>query len=125
DIGHMDDDGFIYIEDRKKDMIIASGYKVFPREVEEYFFEHPEIENVAIVGIPDEYRGERPKAFIVLKQGSSTTENELMEYAQKSLSKYKVPKEIEIRNSLPLSAVGKVLRRSLREDEIRRRNLKD
>ncbi|MFX1517362.1 MAG: long-chain fatty acid--CoA ligase, partial [Promethearchaeota archaeon] len=97
DIGHMDNDGFIFIEDRKKDMIIASGYKVFPREVEEYFFEHPEIENVAIVGIPDEYRGERPKAFIVLKQGATTTENELMEYAQKGLSKYKVPKEIEIR----------------------------
>jgi len=120
DIGHMDDDGFIYIEDRKKDMIIASGYKVFPREVEEYFFEHPEIENVAIIGIPDEYRGERPKAFIVLKQGATTTENELMEYAKKGLSKYKVPKQIEIRNSLPLSAVGKVLRRSLREDERRK-----
>ncbi|MFX0013112.1 MAG: long-chain fatty acid--CoA ligase [Promethearchaeota archaeon] len=120
DIGHMDDDGFIYIEDRKKDMIIASGYKVFPREVEEYFFEHPEIENVAIIGIPDEYRGERPKAFIVLKQGASITESELMEYAKKGLSKYKVPKEIEIRDSLPLSAVGKVLRRLLREEEIKK-----
>ncbi|UCG01400.1 MAG: long-chain fatty acid--CoA ligase [Candidatus Heimdallarchaeota archaeon] len=117
DIGHMDDDGFIYIEDRKKDMIIASGFKVFPREVEEYFFEHPEIENVAIVGIPDKYRGERPKAFIILKQGATCTDIDLMEYAKKGLSKYKVPKEIEIRDSLPLSAVGKVLRRLLREDE--------
>ncbi|MFX0124490.1 MAG: hypothetical protein ACFFAE_12730 [Candidatus Hodarchaeota archaeon] len=98
-------------------MIIASGFKVFPRVVEEYFFEHPKIENVAIVGIPDEYRGERPKAFIVLKKGVTITENELMEYAKKGLSKYKVPKEIEIRDSLPLSAVGKVLRRSLRENE--------
>ena len=117
DIGHMDKDGFIYIEDRKKDMIIASGYKVFPREVEEYFFEHPQIENVAIIGIPDEYRGEKPKAFVVLKQGATTTKDELMEYAKKGLSKYKVPKEIEIRDILPLSAVGKVLRRSLREEE--------
>ncbi|MFX1283594.1 MAG: long-chain fatty acid--CoA ligase [Promethearchaeota archaeon] len=117
DIGHMDEEGFIYIEDRKKDMIIASGYKVFPREVEEYFFEHPQIENVAIIGIPDEYRGERPKAFIVLKQGATITKDELMEYAKKGLSKYKVPKEIEIRDYLPLSAVGKVLRRELREEE--------
>ncbi len=119
DIGHMDEEGFIYVEDRKKDMIIASGYKVFPREVEEYFFEHPQIENVAIIGIPDEYRGERPKAFIVLKQGSTITKDELMEYAKKGLSTYKVPKEIEIRDNLPLSAVGKVLRRELREEEMK------
>ncbi|UCE13875.1 MAG: long-chain fatty acid--CoA ligase [Candidatus Heimdallarchaeota archaeon] len=117
DIGHMDEDGFIFISDRKKDMIIASGYKVFPREVEEYFFQHPDIENVAIIGVPDEYRGERPKAFVVLKQGATSTVGDLMEYAEKGLSKYKIPKEIEIRETLPLSAVGKVLRRTLREEE--------
>lgn len=117
DIGHMDEDGFIFISDRKKDMIIASGYKVFPREVEEYFFQHPDIANIAIIGISDEYRGERPKAFVVLKQGATSTVDDLMEYAKKGLSKYKIPKEIEIRDTLPLSAVGKVLRRNLREEE--------
>ncbi|MFX0205231.1 MAG: long-chain fatty acid--CoA ligase [Candidatus Hodarchaeota archaeon] len=117
DIGHMDDDGFIFIEDRKKDMIIASGYKIFPREVEEFFFGHPDVENVAIVGIPDEYRGERPKAFVVLKQNTTTSIDDLMEYAKKGLAKYKVPKEIELRDMLPMSAVGKVLRRELREEE--------
>ena len=117
DIGRMDEEGYIYIEDRKKDMIIASGYKVFPREVEEYFFEHPDVENVAVIGIPDKYRGEKPKCFIVLKDGASSTAEELMEYAKKGLSNYKVPSEIEIRPDLPISGIGKVLRRKLRDED--------
>jgi len=116
DIGRIDEEGFIYIEDRKKDMIIASGYKIFPREIEEFFFQHPSVENCAVIGISDEYRGEKPKCFVVLKDGSKTTEEELMEYAKEGLSRYKVPSKIEIRKILPTSIVGKVLRRKLREE---------
>ncbi|WP_455464999.1 long-chain-fatty-acid--CoA ligase [Candidatus Hodarchaeum mangrovi] len=116
DIGRIDKEGFIYIEDRKKDMIIASGYKIFPREIEEYFFQHPSVENCAVIGIPDEYRGEKPSCFVVLKENSTITEEELMEYAKKGLSKYKVPSKIEIRKALPTNIVGKVLKRKLREE---------
>lgn len=118
DIGYMDDEGYFYITDRKKDMIITSGYKIFPREVEEVFFEHSDIENVAIVGVPDKYRGESPKAYIVLKQGSTATEEDIMAYAKEKLGKYKVPKEIVFRDELPVSAVGKVLRRTLRDENL-------
>ncbi|HKZ42646.1 MAG TPA: long-chain fatty acid--CoA ligase, partial [Candidatus Hodarchaeales archaeon] len=99
-------------------MIIVGGYKVFPRDVEEVLFRHPDIQNCAVVGIPDPRTTERVRAYVVLKEGKNTTAEELLEYCSKNLAKYRVPREIEIRSNLPLTAVGKVLRRELRQEAI-------
>ena len=115
DIGHVDEDGFFFITDRKKDMIIVGGHKVYPRDVEEVLFKHPAVANAAVVGIPDEHSGERPKGFIVLKPNENVTEEQIIEFCRNSLTNYKVPVSIEIRNELPMTAVGKVLRRKLKE----------
>ncbi|MFX0062975.1 MAG: long-chain fatty acid--CoA ligase [Candidatus Hermodarchaeota archaeon] len=117
DIGYMDEDGYFYVVDRKKDMINVSGYKVFPREVEEVLFEHPAIKEAAVVGTPDEYRGETVKAFVVLKEGHSLTQEELYEYCRGKIAKYKIPRLLEVRDSLPLTAIGKVYRKQLRDEE--------
>ena len=117
DIAKMDEDGYFYIVDRKKDMIIVSGYNVYPREVEEVFFHHPAVKEVAVVGVPDPKTGERVKAFVVLKEGATATEEELIEFCRQKLAKYKCPKEIEFRDELPKTFIGKVLRRKLREEE--------
>ena len=115
DIGHVDEDGFIFITDRKKDMIIVSGHKVYPRDVEEVLFKHPAVANAAVIGIPDEYSGERVKGFIVLKPNEKVTEQEIIDFCKTDLTNYKIPKSIEIREELPMTLVGKVLRRELRE----------
>lgn len=117
DIGYMDEDGYFYIVDRKKDMIIASGYNIYPREVEEVLYEHPAIAEAVVAGIPDPYRGETVKAYVVLKEGASVTEEELNQFARKHLAAYKVPKYYEFRKELPKTAVGKILRRVLVEEE--------
>ena len=118
DIARMDEDGYFYIVDRKKDMIDASGFKVWPREVEEVLFTHPAIKEAAVVGVRDAYRGETVKAFVVLKD--KTKENpsadEIREYCKTMLAPYKVPKIIEFRDELPKTLVGKILRRKLREE---------
>lgn len=117
DIAKMDEDGYFYIVDRKKDMIDASGFKVWPREVEEVLYANPAIREAAVVGIKDEYRGETVKAFIVLKDNSKNPGAEAIEeYCKTQLAPYKVPKVIEFREELPKTLVGKVLRRKLRED---------
>lgn len=120
DIGIMDQDGYFSIVDRAKDMIIASGYKIFPREVEEVLYAHPKIAEAVLVGIPDEYRGEAPKAFIVLKPGEQATAEEVIAYCRERLASYKVPKQVEFRSELPKTMIGKVLRRALREEEAQR-----
>jgi long-chain acyl-CoA synthetase len=117
DIARMDEDGYFYIVQRKKDMIIVSGYNVYPNEVEEVLFTHPAVVEAAVIGIPDEYRGEAVKAFVVLKPGQQVTTEELIEFCQARLAKYKVPSSIEFTASLPKTGVGKVLRRTLREME--------
>ncbi|WP_027718204.1 long-chain-fatty-acid--CoA ligase [Desulfovirgula thermocuniculi] len=117
DLARMDEDGYFYIVDRKKDMIIASGYNIYPREIEEVLFEHPKIKEAVVAGIPDPYRGETVKAYIVLKEGESATEEEIIEYCRQKLAPYKVPKMVEFRKELPKSAVGKLLRRVLVEEE--------
>src|SRR5690606_9874868 len=117
DMAYMDEEGYFYIVDRKKDMIIASGFNIYPREVEEVLFEHPAIKEAAVVGVPDPYRGETVKAFIVLKDGASVTEKELDEFCRKHLAAYKVPRLYEFREELPKTMVGKVLRRKLVEEE--------
>ena len=117
DIAKMDDDGYFYIIDRKKDMINVSGLKVYPREVEELLYEHPEVKEVCVVGVPDPYRGERVKAFVVLKEGSSekTISNELIDFCRERIAGYKVPSEIEFLSEMPKTAAGKIMRRALRK----------
>jgi long-chain acyl-CoA synthetase len=117
DIARMDEDGYFYIVQRKKDMIIVSGFNVYPNEIEDELFTHPAVKECAVIGVADEYRGEAVKAFVVLKQDAQATVEELMEFCREKMAKYKVPSFIEFRDSLPKSAVGKVLRRELREEE--------
>ncbi|WP_044893455.1 long-chain-fatty-acid--CoA ligase [Bacillus alveayuensis] len=117
DIGYMDEDGYFYIVDRKKDMIIAGGYNIYPREIEEVLYEHEKVKEVVVAGIPDPYRGETVKAYVVLKEGMQATEEELDQFARKHLAAYKVPKIYEFRQDLPKTAVGKILRRKLIEEE--------
>jgi len=117
DIGFIDEDGYVHIVDRKKDMIIVSGYNVYPADVEAMLFEHPKVQEAAVIGVPDERTGEMIKAFIILKEGQSATEEEINVFCREHLAAYKVPKVIEFRNELPKSMVGKVLRRELRTDE--------
>lgn len=120
DVARMDEDGFFYIVQRKKDMIIVSGFNVYPNEVEDVLFTHPAVLETAVIGVPDEYRGEAVKAFVVLKPDVSATEENLLEFCRANLAKYKVPSIINIVSSLPKSAVGKVLRRELREMETKK-----
>ncbi len=117
DIARIDEDGWTYIVDRKKDLINASGYKVWPNEVEEVLFEHPKIMEAAVIGVPDETRGETVKAFIVLKPGQSATVDEIRTFCKEKMAVYKVPTDVEFVETLPKSQVGKVLRRELRESE--------
>lgn len=113
DIGYLDDDGYLFIVDRKKDVIIVSGFQVWPREIEEVIATHPAVAEVGVAGVPDAYQGEAAKAWIVLKEGLEATEGELREFCRERLAAYKVPKSIEFRDALPKSMVGKVLRREL------------
>ncbi|MFI8685651.1 long-chain-fatty-acid--CoA ligase [Rossellomorea sp. NPDC077527] len=117
DLGYMDEKGYFYVVDRKKDMIIAGGFNIYPREIEEVLYEHPAIQEVVAAGVPDAYRGETVKAYVVLKEGESLTEEELNEYSRKYLAAYKVPRIYEFRKELPKTAVGKILRRTLVEEE--------
>ncbi|WP_449355396.1 AMP-binding protein [Virgibacillus natechei] len=119
DIGYMDEDGYFYIVDRKKDMIIVSGFNVYPREVEEVIYQIPQVKEVIVIGIPDEYRGETVKAYIALKENKEITEEEVIAFCRKNLSAYKVPKLIEFRNELPKSSVGKLLKLEIRNQELR------
>ncbi len=117
DVATMDADGYTYIVQRKKDMILVSGFNVYPSEVEEVLYAHPAVMEVAVIGIPDAYRGEAVKACVVLKPDAVATEKELREHCKKDLTDYKIPKKIEFRASLPKTAVGKILHRVLREEE--------
>lgn len=117
DMGRIDEDGFFSIVDRKKDLIIAGGFNIYPREIEEVLFEHPAILEATIVGVPDEYRGETVKAFVVLKPGMTLTDKELELWCRERLAAFKVPRKVEFRQSLPKTMIGKVLRRQLLEEE--------
>ncbi len=113
DIAYMDEDGYFYIVDRKKELIKPGGFQVWPREVEEVLSDHPAVLEVGVGGIPDAESGEAVKAWVVLKPGASATAMELQEFCRKGLAAYKVPKEIVFRDELPKTAVGKILRREL------------
>ncbi|MGQ9859452.1 MAG: long-chain-fatty-acid--CoA ligase [Thermodesulfobacteriota bacterium] len=117
DIGHMDEEGFTVITDRKKDMIDVGGLKAYPREIEEVLYGHPKVANAAVVGVPDEKSGQAVKAFIQLKPGQSATAEEIIEFCRDKMAGYKRPKYVEFRESLPMTTVGKILRRQLRDEE--------
>lgn len=121
DIAFMDEDGYFFIVDRKKDMIISGGFNVYPRDIEEVFYKHPKVLEACVVGIPHEGRGEAAKVFIVLQDNENATKEELMEYCKENLAKYKWPTEIEFREELPKTNVGKILRKDLRAEELENR----
>lgn len=125
DMGKMDDEGYFYLVDRKKDMIKTKGENVYPREVEEILFKHPKIEEAVVVGLPDEFAGEMIKAYAVLKTGDSASEEEILEFCRHDLATFKVPKWVEFRSELPKTMIGKVLRRVLVEEEMNKRTQKD
>ncbi len=120
DIGHVDEEGYILVTDRKKDLILVGGFNVYPRDVEDILFQHPKVELAAVIGAPDEKSGEAVKAFIQLKPGETATEEEIIEFSKENMAGYKRPKKIEFRESLPVSNVGKVLRRVLRDEELKK-----
>jgi long-chain acyl-CoA synthetase len=122
DIAKMDADGYFYIVDRKKDMIISGGFNVYPRDIEEVFFEHPKVMEATVIGIPHPKRGEAVKVFVVLKEGQTATPEELLKYCEGKLAKYKWPTEIEFRKDLPKTNVGKVLKKDLRAMEQKKAN---
>ena len=117
DVARMDEQGYLYIVDRKKEVINTAGFKVYPREVEEVLYAHPEVVEGVAVGVPDEYRGETIKAFVVKRESSALTDEELISYCKVNLAPYKVPKLVEFREELPKSAVGKLLKRVLADEE--------
>ena len=117
DIGNIDKDGYITITDRKKDLILVGGFNVYPREVEDIIYTNPKVELVAVVGLPDEKSGEKVKAFIKLKEGETATEDEMMAFCKENMAGYKRPRNIEFRDEIPVSNIGKVLRRVLRDEE--------
>jgi long-chain acyl-CoA synthetase len=116
DIGYIDRDGYFHISDRKKDMIIAGGYNIYPADVEAVLFEHPKVIEAAVIGVPDERRGETVKAFVVLKEGETASEEDIISFCRERMAAYRVPRYIEFRDELPKSPIGKVLRRELREE---------
>jgi long-chain acyl-CoA synthetase len=122
DIAYMDEQGYFYIVDRKKDMIISGGYNVYPREIDEVLYEHPKVKEAVAVGVPHAHRGEIIKAYIVPHEGEEVTRAEIIAHCRQKLANYKVPKQVEFRTELPKTIVGKVLRRALRQEEEDRRH---
>ncbi|SYX87563.1 long-chain-fatty-acid--CoA ligase [Paenibacillus alvei] len=117
DLGRQDEDGFFSIIDRKKDLIIAGGFNIYPREVEEVLYEHPCVKEAVVVGVPDSYRGETVKAYIVTRTGTQVTQEELNVWCRERMASFKVPRQYEFRSELPKTIAGKVLRRMLLEEE--------
>jgi long-chain acyl-CoA synthetase len=117
DLGKMDKDGYFYVVDRKKDMVISGGYNVYPKEIEDVYLEHPKVAEAAAIGVPHPTRGEQVKLMLVLKEGEKATEEEMIEYCSDKLAKYKWPTMVEFRSELPKSAVGKILKHVLREEK--------
>jgi long-chain acyl-CoA synthetase len=118
DIGYFDEDGFLYIVDRKKDMILSGGFNVYPRNIEEAIYEHPAVEEVIVIGIPDSYRGESAKAFVTLRPGASPfTLDELRSFLDDKLARYELPSAVEFREVLPKTAVGKLWKKPLVDEE--------
>jgi long-chain acyl-CoA synthetase len=115
DIGYLDDDGYLFLVDRKKDLINVSGLQVWPRDIEEVIAQHPAVADVAVTGVPDARRGEVAKAWVVVRSGATLTEADVRDWCRERLARYKVPAHVEFRETLPRNAAGKVLRRELRQ----------
>jgi long-chain acyl-CoA synthetase len=124
DIGYLDEDGYLFVVDRKKDMIVAAGFNIYPKDIDEVLFSHPKVLEACTIGVTDPYRGETVKAFVVLKQGETATADELIAFCKERLAAYKVPRRIEFLDALPKSAVGKILRRELRAMEAKKQEVK-
>ncbi len=120
DIATLDEDGYFYIVDRKKDMILTAGFNVYPREVEEVLYQHPKVLEAAVIGLPDQVRGEKVTAYVVLKPGETATAQEIRSFCRERLAHYKEPRAVHFRDELPKSMAGKVLRRALQEEELAR-----
>jgi long-chain acyl-CoA synthetase len=116
DVAYRDEDGYLFIVDRTKDLIIVSGFNVFPKEVEEAIARHPKVAEVAVIGVPDERTGEAVKALVVPAAGQQVTEEEIVEHCRETLARFKWPRVIEVVDSLPKHVTGKVLRRALRDE---------
>jgi len=125
DIATMDNDGYFYIVDRKKDMILTAGFNVYPREVEEVLYQHPKVREAAVIGLPDRVRGEKVTAYVVLERGEMAKASEIRTFCRERLAHYKEPRAVHFRDELPMSMAGKVLRRVLREEELARLKEKD
>jgi long-chain acyl-CoA synthetase len=123
DIARVDEDGYFFIVDRKKDMIISGGYNIYPRDVEDVLYMHPKVKEAAVAGIPDPKWGETVTAFLVLKDGEHATADEVKAFCRERLASYKVPSAIEFREALPKTLVGKVLRRVLTEEAKKKANV--
>ena len=121
DVGYMDEDGFLFLVDRKKDLILAGGYNVYPRVIEEALYTHPAVQEATVIGVPDAYRGEAPKAFVTLKEGQSATPEALKSYLVDHLNKIEMPREIEIRDELPKTMIGKLSKKELVAEEAQKR----
>lgn len=117
DIAIMDEQGYVFIVDRKKDLVLVGGYNVYPREIDEVLYSHPKIKDAVSVGVPHKTRGEILKVYIVLKPGETMTKNDVIAFCRSKLANYKVPKQVEFRDELPKSMVGKILRRAIRSEE--------
>lgn len=118
DVATMDEDGYFYIIDRKKDMIISRGNNVYPRDIDQVFYANPKVQDVCTIGVPDRVKGEIVKVFLVLKEGQQATENEMIDFCKDKLARYKWPAEIEFREKLPKTNAGKILRTELRLEEV-------
>jgi long-chain acyl-CoA synthetase len=125
DIGHMDDEGFFVVTDRKKDMVNVGGLKAYPREIEDTLYEHPAIQMAGVIGVPrvEDPSNEYVKAFVVLKDGATATSEEIIDWCRDKMAGYKRPREVDIVDTLPLSTVGKILRRELRKVELEKRGM--
>ena len=117
DVGHLDADGYLFIVDRIKDLILAGGYNVYPRVIEEALYEHPAVLEAVVIGVPDKYRGQAPKAFVVLAEGTAATPLELRDFLRDKISKIELPREVEIRDSLPKTLIGKLSKKELVAEE--------
>jgi acyl-CoA synthetase (AMP-forming)/AMP-acid ligase II len=117
DMGKFDEDGYLYIVDRMKDMIVVSGYNVYPIEIENVILRHPKVQDCAVIGVPSSYQGESVKACVVLHAGESLTQEELEAYCREHMAAFKVPKHLSVRDALPKNPTGKILKRVLREEE--------
>lgn len=122
DMGYLDEDGYLYITDRKADLIITGGQNIYPVEVEQVIYTHPKVAMAAVIGIPDKVKGELAKAYIVLKPGESATEQEIIEFVRVRIAKYKAPRMVEFVKSLPQGPTGKVLKRELKEEMLKGKN---